>query len=104
MPLLSLKALGNSGASKTVSWLDASVQTLTLTANCTITFSDPVVGVALTLILTQDGTGSRTITIIPTPKWAGGVAPTLTTTPGKTDILSLLWDGTSYLGIWVVNC
>ena len=36
--------------------------------------------------LLQDGVGSRTVTWFTTIKWAGGVAPTLTTTAGKADL------------------
>lgn len=47
-----------------------------------------------TLIVTQDGTGGRTITnwdanIL----WEGGAAPTLTTTASSVDIFEFIWDG-----------
>jgi hypothetical protein len=44
----------------------------------------------MTLVLTQDATGSRSATWPASVKWPGGVAPTLTTTPGKTDIVTLI--------------
>jgi hypothetical protein len=54
----------------------------------------------ITLILKQDGTGSRTVTwsgtqvngsaTNATPKWAGGTAPTLTTTANAVDIVTLV--------------
>ena len=46
-----------------------------------------------TLILTQDGTGSRTITSWFTGftiRWAGGPAPTLTTTASKSDVVNFI--------------
>ena len=58
------------------------------------------------LLLVQDGTGSRTITYYKTfdqlglnestVSFAGGSNPTLTTTAGKTDILSFYWDNTNH--------
>jgi len=67
-------------------------------ANETFTFTAPTKPCSLTLILVQDGTGSRLATFPATVKWAGGTAPTLTTTAGAIDIVSLLYDGTSYFG------
>jgi hypothetical protein len=43
-----------------------------------------------TIILTQDGTGSRTVTWFSGIKWAGGVAPTLTTPAGGIDVFTFL--------------
>lgn len=42
------------------------------------------------LDLIQDGTGSRTVTWFTTIKWAGGSAPTLTTTANKIDTVGIL--------------
>lgn len=66
------------------------------------------------LLLTQDGTGSRTVTNWKTwdetgaanestVKWAGGSAPTLTTTANKTDILSFYWDNTNHKAYGVAS-
>ncbi len=57
---------------------------ITLTANCTFTFTNPpTAGKAGTLFLTlkQDTVGSRTATWPITVLWAGGIAPTLATAP-----------------------
>ena len=73
---------GNSGTSQTLALTNGNVQSWTLTANCTFTMpagSTLQPGSSLTLILTQDGTGSRTGAFT-SVKWAGGTAPTLTTT------------------------
>jgi hypothetical protein len=88
---------GNSGASKTITWTDGQNQKLTLTGSPTLTFASPVAGMTAKLKLTQDGTGSRTITW-PTIKWVGGAAPTLSTAAAAIDIVSLYYDGTSYYG------
>ena len=73
---------GNSGTSKTLDETNGNVQTFTMNGNCTFTMpsgSGLQAGSSLTLILTQDGTGSRTGAFT-SVKWAGGTAPTLTTT------------------------
>ena len=63
------------------------------------TFTAPTNPCNLMLILVQDGTGSRLATWPGTVKWAGGVAPTLTTTASGIDIVSFYWDGTNYFGV-----
>ena len=73
---------GNTATSKTLAETNGNVQTWTMTGNCTFTMpsgSGLQAGTSLTLILTQDGTGSRTGAFTGV-KWAGGAAPTLTTT------------------------
>lgn len=98
-----VKAHGNVGASLTIDFNDGNVQTLTLTANCTITITNsPASGRAgsMVLIISQDATGSRTITWPAAVKWPGATAPTLTTTASKRDVITLFTvdGGTSYLG------
>ena len=73
---------GNTSTSVTLAETNGNVQTWTMTGNCTFTMpsgSGLQAGTSLTLILTQDGTGSRTGAFTGV-KWAGGTAPTLTTT------------------------
>jgi hypothetical protein len=73
---------GNSGTSTTLDETNGNVQTFTMNGNCTFTMpsgSGLQAGTSMTLILTQDGTGSRTGAFT-NVKWAGGTAPTLTTT------------------------
>jgi hypothetical protein len=55
---------------------------------------------SMTLILVQDATGGRTVTWPASVKWSNAVVPTLTTTPNKTDVITLVtYDGgTSWLG------
>ena len=87
---------GDSGTSKTVDFANGNVQKLRLTGNCTLTLSNPVAGGRYLIELLQDATGSRTVTFPSTVKWAGGTAPTLTTTAGRTDIITLFYNGTNY--------
>lgn len=94
---------GNSTATATLNWNNGMEQKITLTANCTFTINNPITGVRYTLVLIQDGTGSRTVTWPGTLLWKGGAAPTLTTGANKKDIIYLLWDGTNYLGTSDLN-
>lgn len=64
--------------------------TVTLGGNRTIAFSNDVAGQAIAIRLLQDGTGSRTITWPAGIKWAGGSAPTLTTTASKADWIMII--------------
>jgi hypothetical protein len=89
---------GNSGAAKTIDWNDGNCQKLTLTGNCTLTLSNPVAGATYLLRISQDATGSRTITWPAAVHWSGGTAPVLTTTASRVDLIALYYDGTSYFG------
>ena len=94
---------GNSGTSLTLNFSNGMNQRVTLTGACTFTFSNPVAGMTAKIKLIQDGTGSRTVTW-PTIKWAGGAAPTLTTTATTgTDIITLYYDGSAYWGMAGIN-
>jgi hypothetical protein len=69
------------------------------TTNETFTFTAPSKPSSLQLILIQDSVGSRTVTWPASVKWVGGTAPTLTTTASTgTDIVSFLYNGTTYYG------
>jgi hypothetical protein len=59
-----------------------------LTGNPTLALSNVQVGQQFTISLVQDGTGSRTVTWFSGIKWAGGSAPTLTTTANKADVFT----------------
>lgn len=93
---------GNSGAAIALDLVNGNVQKLTLTANCTITLTSPSTGAmrSLTLLVFQDGTGSRTITWPGSVAWGNAGAPVLTTTAAKMDIISLFTvdGGTTWYG------
>ena len=98
---------GASGTNTTSSYaIDIStgnVFNLILSANCTFTFTNPPasgVSCSFTLILAQDGTGSRTATWPAAVKWPGGTAPTLSTAAGAIDVLTFTTvdGGTTWLG------
>jgi hypothetical protein len=79
---------------------NGTINYITLTTNCTLTFPTTAAGKEFTVALLQDATGSRTATWPGTVKWMGGTAPTLTTTASKTDTFSFICiDGTNWLGV-----
>ena len=72
------------------------VATLTLTGNTTFDAPTQMVdGAFYSLIIIQDGTGSRTASWNTVFKWAAATAPTLTTTASAKDIFVWRSDGTN---------
>lgn len=71
------------------------VRTVTLGGNRILAVSNVVVGQKFVIRLTQDGTGSRTVTWWSTINWVGGVTPVLTTTASKTDAFGFLCTATN---------
>lgn len=93
---------GNSGTAKTIDFANSPAHKVTLTGDCTFTFSNPIAGQAYVLKTIGDGT-VRTITWPASVKWIDGTAPTMTGTSGKYDLLNFYYDGTNYLGSYTQN-
>ena len=74
------------GATVTFNMATTNRHTVTLGGNRTFAVSNVSVGQFFVIRVLQDGTGSRTVTWFTTIKWAGGAAPTLTTTASKADM------------------
>lgn len=90
-------------ATPTYDFNNGNVQSTTLTGVVTSsTFSNGISGGRYVLILTQDGTGGRTVVWPASVKWGGGTAPTLSGS-GKIDVFGFVYDGTSYLGTAGLN-
>jgi hypothetical protein len=68
----------------------------------TLTLTNPGVGTYL-IKFVQDATGTRDVSFPTTWKWAGGVIPSLTNTANKLDIVTLIYDGTTYYTTIVQN-
>lgn len=84
----------------------ANVFTYTLTGTTTFTFINPPASGTnkpFTLIIRQDATGSRTATFNGA-KWTDSIAPTLTTTPNKYDVLTFFTvdGGSSYFATYAM--
>ena len=92
----SVVAIGNSSTSQTLSLTNGTVQTCTLTGNCTFTMPTATAGKSFILIL-NTGAGSFTATFT-SVKWPSNTAPTITTTASRWDILTFVADGTNWYG------
>jgi len=97
----SFSNLGNSGTGTiTADLTTANTFKVTATGNFTLAFSNPGAKQKFTLIIQQDGTGSRTVTWPSTIRWLNGTgatnsttdAPTLTTTASKFDVFTFYYD------------
>ncbi len=99
-----VNAIGTiAGTTQAINYETGNAVTATLGNNVTFSFTNPPASGkqgSFTLILTQDGTGSRTVTWPASVNWAGGTAPTLTTTAGAVDISAFLTTdgGTTWYG------
>jgi hypothetical protein len=92
---------GNSGSSKTINFsTNGQYQKITMTGNCTFTFTAPPGPCVLHLDIYQDGTGSRVMTLPASVKWPStylSADKLLTTAASSRDLLLLRYDGTNYI-------
>jgi hypothetical protein len=97
----SVVAIGTVTTTNTLSLSNGTVQTVTLTAanTCTFTMPTATAGKSFILIVTGAATANATFTGV---KWAANTAPTITTT-GNKDILSFIADGTNWYGNYSQN-
>jgi len=87
----------NTSTSFTPVYSTGIVQRITATANFTLNApTGMVTGSSITLIITQDATGSRLMTPNVVYKFAYGLK-TLSTTANSIDMLSIFYDGSNYL-------
>ena len=92
----SVVAIGNSSTAQTLSLTNGTVQTVTMTGNCTFTMPTATAGKSFILIV-NTGAGSFTGTFT-SVKWPSNTAPTLTTTASRWDIFTFVSDGTNWYG------
>jgi hypothetical protein len=84
------------GATATLLCALANRHLITMPAgNITIALDTVTTGQIFTVDITQDGGGSRTVTWFSTIRWAGGSAPTLTTTGSKRDSFIFVCTGSN---------
>jgi hypothetical protein len=84
-----------------ISWDLSTAQAAHVTLGGNRTLANPtnmVAGGSYALKVTQDGTGSRTLAYGSAYKWAGGVAPVLSTAANAVDVLTFYSDGTNMYG------
>ena len=85
----------------TIDWRKSNIQTLALSDTVTVTFTAPPNYCHLTLkIVHANNTTVFPVTWPATVKWAGGTAVTPTATANAVDIVSFLYDGTNYYGMF----
>jgi hypothetical protein len=95
-----LWASGSGSGSQSIDWAGYEptiTRQFTLMGNVTFTFNNLTQGKTYTLIVIQDGTGSRLVTWPGSVKWPGGTSPTLTTAANAKDIFHFVYDGGSLL-------
>ena len=86
----------------TIAWdcQAASVAKVTLGASRTLgAGTNAVAGQFVSLLVIQDGTGSRTLSFNAVYEFAGDVAPTLTTTAAKGDLFVFRYNGAKFLEV-----
>ena len=86
----------------TISWnaITQPVAKVTLGANRTLgAASGGVAGLFVSLLIIQDGTGSRTVTFNAAYEFAEDTAPTLTTTASKGDLFVFRYNGSKWLEV-----
>ena len=90
---------GNSGTAKTINFGAGQYHTLSMTGNCTFTFTAPAGPCVVQLELTQSS-GSHTMALPASVKWPAVYTASdklLSTAAGARDLLILRWNGTDYV-------
>jgi hypothetical protein len=85
IPFSILPSTATDGATVTFDLATNNKHKVTIAGNRTMALSNTTNIPAFIINIKQDGTGSRTVTWFSGITWAGGTAPTLTTTANKTD-------------------
>jgi hypothetical protein len=83
-----------------IDWNQGLKAKVTLTADTTLTFTNPTQAYNMTLEIIQDSTGGHTLTL-PTILWQGGVSPTLLTAANNKAVISLYYNGSEYKGMGI---
>lgn len=94
-------AVGNTSTAQTISLNAATVQSFTLTANCTFTMPAATAGKSFMVII-NTGAGNLTGTFTGV-KFPANTAPTITTNASRTDIITFAADGSTWYGSAVQN-
>lgn len=93
-----------SGATATLDCSLGNQHRITMPAgNITIALSNITNSQIILISITQDSGGSRTVTWFSTIRWAGGAAPTLTTTASKRDVFGFIRTGSGTYDGFVVG-
>ena len=94
-------AIGNSSTTQTLALTNGTIQTVTMTGNCTFTMPTATAGKSFLLII-NTGAGNFTGTFT-SVKWPANTAPTITTTASRYDIITFVADGSAWFGSAIQN-
>lgn len=97
----SVVLIGNSGTSKTIDLTNGTVQTCTLTGNCTFTMPTVAAGKSFAVYL-YTGAGGFTASFAGV-KWPANAAPAITSTASRMDIITFVSDGIDWYGSFTQN-
>jgi hypothetical protein len=93
---------GNSSTAITIDFTAGANQKVTMTGNCTFTFTPPTNNRHVQVRMLE-GAGGFTRTWPGTVKWANGTEPTWVTTAAAVNIANFFYDGTNYWGAGLVG-
>ena len=95
---------GNSGAAITIDYAaNGNAQNVTLTNNCTFTFTDPPGACHLTFLMDQDGVGGHAVTWPVVVLWQNATEPVWTTGANDRNIAFFYFDGGRYFASGLVD-
>jgi hypothetical protein len=88
-----------SSSSYTVNFNNGNIQEITLNSSIsTLSLSNPISGGVYTLLFIQGAGGSKTVSFS-NILWAGALAPVLSSTAGQRDMITLIYNGSTYYGL-----
>ena len=92
---------GNQTGTYEVNWNNGPLQLITFTGHTTLSFINASAGASYTLILRQDATGGRTVTLT---GWDfGDNLPSYNTAANLKNMVSAVYDGSEYLAAFAVQ-
>jgi hypothetical protein len=93
-----------SSGTVTLNWATSNRHKIILSgSSVVIAMSNQTTGQTALLQIAQDGSGSKSIASWTSITWAGGTAPTLTTTASKKDLIGFFYDGAITSGFVVAQ-
>jgi hypothetical protein len=90
-----------STASTNINLATGNVLEVLLIFSTTLTFSNPRIGTYI-IKIKQDNNGGNTV-VFPTMKWADNAVPTITSSPNRTDLITIIYDGVDYYATCLQN-
>ena len=90
-----------STSTTTINLATGNVLEVLLNESTTLSFTNPRIGTYI-IKIKQGGAGNKTVTF-PTIKWADDAVPTITATANRTDLVTLIYDGTNYYASCLQN-